>query len=130
MANAKKLYKRGEAKEGELLTKPVITKQFKEEAEERAAKKYSKAKKSCTILLPNEFENPGNGIDDWSKRSDEENCGDQTTWHACDHLWGEYNRKDRWVICNLCDVFVCPVLFLKKTDANYDFYLKDALNEM
>lgn len=51
MANAKKLYKRGEAKEGELLTKPVITKQFKEGAEERAAKKYSKAKKSCTILL-------------------------------------------------------------------------------
>ena len=51
MANAKKLYKRGEAKEGELLTKPVITKQFKEEAEERAAKKYSKAKKSCRILL-------------------------------------------------------------------------------
>ena len=51
MANDKKLYKRGEAKEGELLTKPVITKQFKEEAGEKAAKKYSKAKKSCRILL-------------------------------------------------------------------------------
>lgn len=51
MANDKKLYKREEAKEGELLTKPVITKQFKEEAGEKAAKKYSKAKKSCRILL-------------------------------------------------------------------------------
>ena len=67
MANAKKLYKRVQAKEGELLTKPVITNQFKEETDEKAAKKYSKAKKFCRFLwkdVISEFENPGNSIDD------------------------------------------------------------------
>ena len=67
MAYAKKLYKRVQVKEREFLTKSVITNQFKEETEERAAKKYSKTKKSCRFLcvdVAKEFENPGNSIDD------------------------------------------------------------------
>lgn len=32
--------------------------------------------------------------------------------------WNIMERKDSWVICNLHDVYVCPIFVLTKTDAN------------
>lgn len=49
VANAKRLYKREEAKEGELLTKLVITNQFKEEAKKEQLKSILKLRSPAEL---------------------------------------------------------------------------------
>ena len=49
---------------------------------------------------------------------------DDTSWKQCGRYWFTYKGKKsvNWLICDLCDQYICPKCVLKDVDLNKDFF--------
>ena len=57
-----------------------------------------------------------------NESSDDED--DDTSWKQCERYWFTYKGKksENWLICDLCDQYICPKCVLKDVDLNKDFF--------
>ena len=95
---------------------PAVLEQLREEAEARSAKKKSALKKPKKSL---HFDKQKNNSD----VSEDEEI-DQTRCIMCNRLWRKYNGKEQWLICDICDEYVCPKYVPDNTDLDDDFFGK------
>ena len=116
LENAKKKRKRVQAKSGEVLTTPTVLQRLKDEAEARSAKQKEKKEKLRKNLLKKIEEDE----EDVESESEEEE--DNTTCSLCGQLWRKYTKKGQWLICDLCDQYICPKCVPRDTDYADDFY--------
>ena len=48
-----------------------------------------------------------------------------TVCSVCNRLWEDYTKKGNWLLCNICEEYICPVWMPKVTDLEGDFYCKN-----
>lgn len=59
--------------------------------------------------------------EDGNQESEDEDL-DNTACILCGTLWRIYIRKGTWLICDICDDYVCPKCVQKNTDLKAEFH--------
>ena len=118
MEIAKKKRKRVQAKDGEVLTTPAVLKQLKDEAEIRACKLTARRVKSQRNLL----KQMEDAKDDDEENNEGDNGEESTACLVCGRLWKTYTKRGEWLICDICDQYVCPKCVPKEIDYEDDFF--------
>ena len=120
VANSNRKRKHVQAKAGEILTSSEVLKCLEIEEEDR----QNKAKAALTKMLAAKklaqltFEPD-------SESSDDED--DDISCKQCGRYWSIYKGKksENWLICDLCNQYICLKCVPKDVDLNKDFFCND-----
>ena len=80
-----------------------------------------KANKSCKVLL-NPMDCAGQCEEEDGNQESEDEDLDNTACILCGTLWRIYIPKGTWLICDICDDYMCPKCVQKNTDLKAEFH--------